>query len=272
MIAKRYVPVYPLHVFVESFFYYTGYTPEHTIERFLPDGNVQIIFELTDNAKFIYDNDSLKAIQSCKKVWFSGFRTRPITIPSGRKSEMIIVNFQKGKAFPFLNEPMSGLTNYVVDAELVIKNNILDLRERLRDAKTIMQKFYLLEQNLLQHYRSRLQENACVDYAIAKISALPHSGSLSTISDKAGYSQKHLIKLFKDHVGVTLKGFLKIVRFQKAIEAVEQQKQINWAAVAVDCGFYDQSHFIADFRAFSGFTPTEYLKQRGETLNYIPVQ
>ena len=145
MIAKRYIPVYPLNLFIESFFYYTGFNPVHSIDRFLPDGNVQIIFDLTDYPKFIYDNHSFKEIQSCKNVWFSGFRTRPITIPSGKESEMLIVHFHKGKAFPFLSEPIWGLTNYVVDAELVLRNNILDLRERLKEAGTIAQKFRLLE-------------------------------------------------------------------------------------------------------------------------------
>lgn len=272
MIAKHYIPVDPLHRFIEKFFYYSGFTPEHIIDRFLPDGNVHLLFDLTDIPKYIYDNHSLKAIQSCKKVWFSGFRTQPITIPSGRESEMLIVNFRKGKAFPFINRPMGHLTNQVVDAELVVKNDILDLRARIREARTILQKFRLLENHLLRHYRSSLMENPCIDYAIAGITAFPHTCSLSDISARAGYSQKHLITLFKDHVGVTPKEFLKIIRFQKAVEEIERQQPVNWTALALDCGFYDQSHFIADFKAFSGFTPTEYVTRRGDLLNYIPVK
>jgi len=73
MISKLYIPSYPLNQFIESFYYYTGFKPEHSFERFLPDGNVQLIFDFTDYPKYIYDNETLKEIQSCRNVWFSGF-------------------------------------------------------------------------------------------------------------------------------------------------------------------------------------------------------
>jgi len=271
MISKLYIPSFPLNQFIESFFYYTGFNPEHEVDRFLPDGNVQLIFDLTDYPKYIYDNQSLKEIQSCKNVWFSGFRTEPITIPSGKDSEMLIVQFHKGKALPFLSEPLHAITNYVIDAELVLKNNILDLRDRLKDIKSIKEKFIHLENNLLFHYRNTLQENPFVDFVISNISSSPNLTSLKYISSKTGYSHKHVIKMFKDHVGVTPKDFLKIERFQRVIQELETKGQINWTSLAIDCGYYDQSHFIADFKNFSGFTPVQYMENRGDYLNYIPI-
>jgi AraC-like DNA-binding protein len=271
MISKLYFPSYPLNQFVESFFYYSGYKPEHTMDRYLPDGNIQIIFDLTDYPKYIYDNDTLKEIQSCKKVWFSGFRTEPITIPSGRNSEMLIVQFYKGKVFPFLNEPMNEFTNYVIDGEIVFDNDILDLRDHLNEALSIEQKFILLEKNLLNHYQNTLKENPFVDFVISNVIASPTHCSLKKISDKVGYSHKHLIKIFRECVGVTPKDFLKIIRFQKAIEEIEKCSIINWTSLAIDCGFYDQSHFIGDFKSISGFTPGQYLEKRGPLRNYIPI-
>ena len=242
------------------------------MDRFLPDGNVQIIFDLTDNPKYIYDNETLNEIQACKKVWFSGFRTEPITIPSGKESEMLIVNFRKGGAFPFLSEPIYNLTNYVVDAELVVTDSILDLRDKIRDTESIQNKFDLVEQHIIQYYLNRLAENPFVEYMISEICSRPDQTSIKGITSKVGFSQKHLIKIFREHVGVTPKEFLKVIRFQKAIEEIEQNRSINWTSVALDCGFYDQSHFISDFKKYSGFTPNDYLRQRGEFLNYIPVK
>ena len=242
------------------------------MDRFLPDGEVQIIFDLTDYPKYIYDNETLKEIQSCQNVWFSGFRTEPITIPSGKESEMLIVQFKKGRAFSFLIEPMQNLVNFVVDAELVIDPEILNIRERLLEASKPLQKFLVLEKLLLKIYLRKLNENPLVDFAVSTIIAAPNQCSIKTISDKVGYSQKQVIKLFKEHVGVAPKEFLKVIRFQKAIQLIENHIAVDWTQIAYDCGFYDQSHFIADFKNFSGFTPSEYIKQRGEFLNYIPVK
>ena len=271
MIAKLHQPFYPLDQFIESFFYYTGFAPEHTVDRFLPDGNVQLIFDLTDKRQYIYDNETLREIQTCRRVWFSGFRTEPITIPSGRESEMLIVNFRKGKAFPFLNEPLSAVTNHVVDAELVCSPGILNLRDALQEAPSITQKFFLLESGLLSQYQSRLSGNPFVEFVITQIMTAPNRCSLREIARKVGYSQKHLIKIFKDHVGVTPKEFLRVIRFQRAIEEIERRQVTSWTAVAHDCGYYDQSHFIADFKRFSGLTPTQYLDQKGQVLNYVPI-
>jgi len=272
LIAKLYIPKPPLNNFIESFFYYKGYNPEHSLDRYLPDANVTLIFDLTDKPKFIYDNDSLKEIQSCKNVWFSGFRTEPITIPSGKESEMLIINFLKGKSFSFLCEPLNNLTNYVVDAELVLKNDILNLRDEIQNAISVSDKFNILENNLLRHYIDDLKINPFVEFVIDKITSSPKLCSIKEIADKVGYSQKHLINIFKANVGVTPKEFLKVIRFQKAIVDIENQRKIDWITVANDCGFYDQSHFIADFKSFSGLTPVDYLKQKGDILNYVPIK
>lgn len=126
MIYNIHIPTFPLNQFVESFVYYKGYNPVHSVDRFLPDGYAYIVFDLTDYPKFIYDNHTLKEIQSCRNVWFSGIREKYITIPSGRDSEMLIINFQKGKAYPFVEMPMNELTDFVVDGELVLSNEILN--------------------------------------------------------------------------------------------------------------------------------------------------
>jgi len=271
LITRIHHPAPPLALFIDYFYYYTGFAPVHSVDRFLPDGEVQVIFDLTDYPKYIYDNQTLKEIQSCRKVWFSGFRTEPITIPSGKESEMVIVQFRKGKALPFLKEPMYTLTNTVVDAELVMEPALLDIRDQLVEETTPERKLYLLEKRLSEIYSKQLFENIFIDYAVSRILASPDSCSIGDISDRAGYSHKTMIRYFREHVGVTPKEFLKVVRFQKAILQIENQGKVDWQEVAFDCGFYDQSHFIADFRCFSGFTPTDYLRSRGEFLNYIPV-
>ncbi|MBK8503875.1 MAG: AraC family transcriptional regulator [Saprospiraceae bacterium] len=271
MISYLYRPKYPLSDFIESIYYYKDFIPAHAIDRLLPDGNVQLIIDLTEQPKYIYDNRTLKEIQACKRVWFSGFRTEPITIPSGQDSEMIIVQFMKGRAYPFMSDPMDQVKNLVVDAELVLKFDIHDLRQLLQDVDSVALKIEILEEELLKHYLPFLERNPFTDFVISKIIDRPHHCCLSDISDQVGYSQKHVIKIFKANVGVTPKEFLKIIRFQKAIQDIEERRVVSWTSISDDCGFYDQSHFIADFRNFSGMTPSEYLKQRGPYLNYIPV-
>jgi AraC-like DNA-binding protein len=269
MIYEAFIPSFPLNQFIESFVYFCGFNPSHSVDRFLPDGNTYVVIDLTDYPKFIYDNNTLKEIQSCKNVWFSGIRNKFITIPSGRDSEMFIINFCKGKAYPFVEMPMNELADYVVDGELVMSNQILDMRETLLDLLTIKQKFIYAEQFLLKSFLKKLTVNPFVDFSVNRIIQSPHQLSIQHLADKVGYSQKHFIKIFREHVGLTPKAFLKIMRFQKAIKEIEATKTANWAAIAGEAGYYDQAHFINDFKEFSGFTPKQFMKMQGEFTNYI---
>jgi AraC-like DNA-binding protein len=60
-------------------------------------------------------------------------------------------------------------------------------------------------------------------------------------------------------------------RFQRALRLVGQGRPVQWAAVAADGGYFDQAHFIRDFRAFSGLNPSTYIAQRTEHLNHVPL-
>ena len=271
LIYEVHIPVPPLNQFIESFVYYKDHHPLHSVERFLPDGNVYVVIDLTDYPKFIYDNNTLKEIQSCRNVWFSGIRNHYITIPSGRDSEMFIINFHKGKAYPFVEMPMNELTDYVVDGELVMSNEILNMRETLLALNSPKQKFIYAEQYLSMAFARKLQVNPFIDYSVKLILQSPQQLSITHLSEKVGFSQKHFIKIFKEHVGVTPKTFLRIIRFQKAVYEIEATRTANWTSIAHDSGYYDQAHFINDFKEFSGFTPYQFLNMKSSFTNYVAV-
>jgi AraC-like DNA-binding protein len=138
-------------------------------------------------------------------------------------------------------------------------------------ANDVSSKFELLEDSLLKQFGSRLIQIPCIEYAVSQIILHPEQMSFTKMSREIGYSQKHFISMFKSVVGITPKAYLKIARFQKAIIEIEQRRTVNWTTISQDCGFYDQSHFINDFRFFSGFTPEQYLRRKTQILNYVPV-
>ena len=272
MITQLLLPQYPLNHFIDHLYYYAGFNPAHAIDRFLPDGQIQLIIDFTETPKHIYHNETLKEIQSCSRAWFSGFRTKPITIPSGRESEMMIIQFKSGRVLPFVDSPLWVLKNMVVDAEQVLKIPILELREKVQHCLSASQKLEIVATEFLRFYQNQFIDNPFIDYSIQEIHQSPNQTVLKDLSQKVGYSQKHIIKMFKDHVGVTPKEYLKVIRFQKAIQEIEANHEINWTSLALDCGFYDQSHFISDFKDFSGYKPSTYVNLRGDQLNYIPLE
>ena len=92
------------------------------------------------------------------------------------------------------------------------------------------------------------------------------------VSCRLGLSQRRFIQLFAAEVGLTPKLYCRIRRFQRARELVRNVEAPDWTRVAFDCGYFDQSHLIRDFHAFSGLSPESYLRQSREHVlpNHVP--
>lgn len=265
-----YVPKHPLGLFIEHFICYSDYKVDHAIDRFLPDGNTEIVIDLFEKPQPIFDNETLKEIQLCKGCWASGVRTQPISIPSGNGSAMFIISFKKGMAAPFFPVPMHEVSDQVIQSEFLWREFFADLRNELLEQKTAQARFAVAESFLLSQFERKLNVNPCVDHAVRKIVDTP-SIRMSDLTKEIGYSQRHFIGMFKGAVGVTPKTYLTVLRFQHAVQKLERARSFDSTQLALDCGYFDQSHFIHDFKRFSGFTPTEYVARKNGMLNYVPV-
>lgn len=271
MIFRAHIPRFPLDQFVEIIIYYEGVQHLHKVDRFLPNGDTEILIDFHDAPQFVYDNDTLKEIQACNHVWASGLRTEPITIPSGTDAAMMVIAFKKGKAAPFFPFPMNEIADSVVDADLVWDSDFGRLREKLLGTKDLDQRFTMVEDFLINKFLGQLDMNPCVAFAVTEMTNNPDQIRIAAMNHRIGYSQKHFTEMFRKQVGVTPKSYLKIMRFQKAIRTIDLSQSPDWGRISQDCGFYDQAHFINDFKHFSGFTPAKYAEIQTNYQNYIPV-
>ncbi len=104
------------------------------------------------------------------------------------------------------------------------------------------------------------------------VNRLAAGASVSRVVEQTGFSQRRFIQLFSEEVGLTPKLFSRVSRFQKVIRTAHRVDEINWAQVALDCGYYDQPHFVHDFRSFAGITPSEYLLRKTPHVNHVPME
>ena len=105
----------------------------------------------------------------------------------------------------------------------------------------------------------------------ASFMVLPHTRTIADVTGQIGLSAKRFIQVFAGEVGLTPKLFCRVRRFQRTLRAMGQGRPVEWATLAADCGYFDQAHFIHDFRAFSGINPSTYIAQRTEHLNHVPL-
>jgi len=90
--------------------------------------------------------------------------------------------------------------------------------------------------------------------------------TVAEVADLVGLSHRRLIEIFTGHVGVTPKVFARLQRFQRAVVIVQQARSVDWAELAIGCGYYDQSHMIRDFSEFAGLSPADLLRHRDDPV------
>ena len=108
-----------------------------------------------------------------------------------------------------------------------------------------------------------------VAYALSAFDRAPLTTSIARVTDAIGLSAKRFIERFKIEVGVTPKRYCRIRRFQRAVTMANRGRDVEWTQVALDCGYFDQAHFIHDFRSFAGLTPTGYQSARTSSQNHV---
>jgi len=270
MIYRIHIPAPPLSYFIEHFFFYEGHHAEHAMEKFLPDGSMDLLIDLTESPKKLFHNEEGSSFTTYKKSWISGMKTEYILIDAS-VSTMIGVHFRPGGASPFFSFPISELNDTTIEMDCIWKTEIHSIRDAILNTPEIENKFKILEKYFFQKAKNKLEPNLFVSYAIDQLQQSQVLWTIEQLSNKIGITQKHLISLFNKHVGLSPKLFARIARFQKVIKEVETKRCIEWTSVAYDCGYYDQAHFIKEFQAFSGINPSAYLTQRGEYMNYLPV-
>lgn len=271
MIHKLRIPQLPLSQFVENFWLIEGFTADYTREKILPDGAIELMIDLDTEPKNIFDDESSQRSRAVKKAWISGERTRYIVIGAHRNQSMVGIRFRPGGAYPFFRFPISELSESVTELDLIWGGLVDEIREQLLSLQSHEDKLSTLEAFLLARAHRSLEANRLISFAIQQLQQSPQFLAIRDLAQTIGITQKHLITQFEKVVGLRPKTFARVCKFQKVVNMIETQSEIEWSTIAYDCGYYDQAHFIKEFQNFSGLNPTAYVAQRGEFVNFIPI-
>jgi methylphosphotriester-DNA--protein-cysteine methyltransferase len=264
-------PAPPLSDFVDLLWLYEGEVTAHDKERLLPDGTVELVINLREDRIPVWDPRNPEKFSTISGCVVSGPRTEFFVIDTASSATTAGIHFKSGGAFPFFRVPPSDLSNQSIPLEALWGAASAQMREQVLAAATAEDKFRVLECCLLEQLVKPLERHPAVSFAIRQLRSRPH-GPVSQIVDAVGFSQRRFIELFSAEVGLTPKLFSRVSRFQKVVRTAHALDNVNWAQMALDCGYYDQAHFNHDFQEFAGITPMRYLEQKTPHINHIPME
>jgi AraC-like DNA-binding protein len=228
---------------------------EKHIQRIVPSGLPELIFYFGNRPKTI---DTKKSIP--ENTCINGQQKDFFDLEVAGKLSLFSILFNPHGLALIFNIPINELFTQNVPLKFIAKNETSELESNLFEAETFQQKVSIAEKflqtTLSKNYKSF--EFKRINYCLAEINRSKGMVSPERLSALACLSRKQFERNFSAFVGTSPKQFLKIVRFQNALHTKFKQKTVTLTQLACDCGYYDQSHMINDFKSLSGHTPGEY--------------
>lgn len=260
-------PPPPLDRYIRSIWLYRCPPRPFGLERVLPNGSAQLIVNLTEDETRAYDEAG--RCQAAPGAVVSGLDTRFQIIDTAEQEHVIGVSFHPAGTVGFFREPAHEFNGPDVPVDALWgARGVARLREALLEARTPDAALDVMERALVAAWRAR-EAHPAVSFALAAFLRRPDLARVRAVTAAVGLSPRRFIERFKADVGVTPKQYCRVLRFQHAVAQTHAARAVDWTDVALASGYCDQAHFIHDFRAFSGITPTGYLAGRTEFQNHV---
>jgi AraC-like DNA-binding protein len=257
--------------YVESIWIHSGYCPPHDYERVVPAGVVELFVNLTTDRLSCCNPDNFFQVDSLRGPIVCGPRDGFNVINTRQLRKVMGVQFRPGGAAALLGVPVSALDGRDWELEHFWGRTAAELRERLDEVHAPEQQLDRMESALIGRVQRKHHAHRAVLAALPRFDQADDAIPMSELAAELGLSSRRFIELFSRHVGMTPKAYGRVRRFQRVLRQIDGQSEMDWVRIALEAGYYDQSHFNRDFKRFSGITPGQYARLQGGEMNPIPL-
>ena len=262
VIAHR--PTKPLDAFIVSIWYFEGFEIPHAMERILPNGAMQLLVNLDVDELRWWDGMSERRARYLPGAALAGAFAHPIVIDTAQQRMITGVSFAPGGAAAFFPGSMRDFANdHVALSDLPGCSSTRDqlLEAHCRSAGEVLRTWERL-------LRARWSQQRCRNVQIAR-DQLEAGLSVQQVADLISVSVRKLRRDFAESVGLSPKAYARVYRLQQLARSVAAADgEVDWAALAVQHGYFDQSHMIHEFRALTGVTPMNYFPRCADDWNH----
>lgn len=216
-----------------------------------PGGGYGVVFNLGD--AFYVDGQPVR-----ERIFLDGSNTVSRRLGFAGRIAAIGIRFEPGGAYPFLGVPLYELANHLTLLDAVPSQPLNDLYEQIMGVTRLHTRISQLETWLLQRLHDDQMLAKLVPASLALIRAQAGQVSMKQLANDLYISQRQLERLYRTQVGMTPSQYARLVRVERARDLLKTHRHLSAAQVGAALGFYDQSHFIRDFKSIIGVTPHRY--------------
>lgn len=171
------------------------------------------------------------------------------------------VKFKPGGFFPFVHVPVANFTDTTATLQSVFGVEAEPLYEAVFACEDVDEMGRTVEDFLRARLPERDEQAEKINEMVDYIRVHPEITRVDEIVSAFKLSKRTLQRLFQQYVGVSPKWVIKRYRLHEAVERLAAGNEVDWTRLALDLEYFDQAHFIKDFKAIIGKTPSEYTKQ-----------
>lgn len=255
---KQFLPSAALKPYIKYYYLFQSDNDKAFEDTVFPSGDMEMIFNLGEG---IWEATVENRFQRNPAVELWGQITRPLPIKSKGKQTMLGVKFFTHSAAVFLDEEIGMFSDRVCDLSEIIGEPISTLHLKLLEVNETWNRIQLIENFLLKKLNITERKIDTVSKIRSILSTIKNNSTennLSLVASKHNVTPRYLHKLVNQYTGLSPKSYNKISRFQLSLQLISRKDQ-TLTSIAYNCGYFDQSHFIRDFKSFTGITPSSYL-------------
>ncbi len=228
-------------------------TPEK--QTIVPDGCMEMIFHYGDLYKQYIENGNSIIQPRCFVI---GQLTRPLEIEPAGETGIFSVRFHPNGFLPFATIPIRAMENTAVSLEKLFGQYGQEIEQKILTANSTSDRIKLIETFLLNRLTDTETVDRIVKSTVETILAAKGQLSVDELSKQTNINRRQLERKFSSIIGLSPKQLSKTIRLQATLNMLLNKKFTSLTALAYENEYYDQAHFIKDFKEFTGFTPKEF--------------
>lgn len=221
----------------------------------VPDGTMKLIFHYGDTYKYHPNNGESVILPKCFLI---GQLTKPYVVEPIGITGSFVVRFHPNGFLPFSTIPIKEMENTAVPLDKLFGENGKELGQKILNAKTTSERINLVENFLLERLKDKQTIDNVVKSTIETILNTNGQVSVTEHSKKSKVNRRHLTRKFSTAIGLSPKQLSKTIRLQATLKKLLTEEVTSLTDLAYENEYFDQAHFIKDFKEFTGLTPKAF--------------